>query len=91
MGRVDEDPLTLALSPPPNETPEQREKRLREEARAQKISDAIDEEIKAQKSAQKKRPHVKVLLLGQSESGEHNSHSTFVSTRGPVFLGTFYY
>ena len=48
MGRVDEDPLTLALSPPPNETPEQREKRLREEARAQKISDAIDEEIKAQ-------------------------------------------
>lgn len=70
MGRVDDDPLTLAISPPSNETPDQREQRLREEAKAKKISEDIDEEIKAQKNAQRKRPNVKVLLLGQSESGE---------------------
>lgn len=74
MGRVDGDPLTLALSPPPNETPEDREKRLRDEARARKISEDIDEEIRAQKNALKKKPNVKVLLLGQSESGEHRRH-----------------
>ncbi|KAH8092195.1 G-protein alpha subunit [Cristinia sonorae] len=65
---MDDDPLTLALSPPPNETPEERENRLRDEAEARKISEDIDEEIKAQRLALKKKPHVKVLLLGQSES-----------------------
>ncbi|TCD62322.1 hypothetical protein EIP91_007062 [Steccherinum ochraceum] len=78
MGRVDEDPLTLALSPPPNETPEEREKRLREEANARHVSETIDEEIKAQKNAMRKRPHVKVLLLGQSESAELLSWRTVI-------------
>lgn len=82
MGRVDDDPLTLALSPPPNETPGEREKRLVEEARARDISEAIDEEIKVQRNALKKKPNVKVLLLGQSESGKHHllsySSATFL-------------
>ncbi|THH26385.1 hypothetical protein EUX98_g7798 [Antrodiella citrinella] len=77
MGRVDDDPLTLAISPPPDETPEQREERLKEEAKARKISDDIDEEIKAAKNTQKKKPNVKVLLLGQSESGKSTTLKNF--------------
>lgn len=77
MGRqVDEDPLTAALRPPPNETPEQKEVRLREEATARKVSDEIDESIRAEKAAMKKKP-VKVLLLGQSESGKSTTLKNF--------------
>ncbi|GAW05553.1 guanine nucleotide-binding protein alpha-4 subunit [Lentinula edodes] len=65
----DEDPLTLAIAPPPNETPTQRDQRLAEEKKAKEISDSIDEEINVQRLAEKKENPVKVLLLGQSESG----------------------
>lgn len=64
------DPLTAALAPPPNESPQARERRLREEAEAQRVSDDIDETIRAERSALKKRKVMKMLLLGQSESGE---------------------
>ncbi len=65
-----EDPLTRALAPPPDETPEQREVRLNKEAEAQRVSDLIDESLRAERTAWKKRKVMKVLLLGQSESGE---------------------
>ena len=67
----DDDPLTLAIAPPPDETPEQREARLSAEAEARSISERIDEQLKTEKAAQRKRRSqtVKVLLLGQSESG----------------------
>ena len=68
--REHEDPLTLALAPPPNETPQAREVRLSTEAEAKRVSDAIDEALKAEKVALKKRKIMKMLLLGQSESGE---------------------
>lgn len=72
MGRQhDEDPLTLAIQPPPNESAEQRKTRLQAEDIARKISNDIDEELKQEKAALKKKPPVKVLLLGQSESGEY--------------------
>ncbi|KAL4254709.1 P-loop containing nucleoside triphosphate hydrolase [Abortiporus biennis] len=77
MGRVDDDPLTLALAPPPNETPDQKEARLRAEAEARKISEEIDERLKAEKAALKKKPPVKVLLLGQSESGKSTTLKNF--------------
>lgn len=65
----DEDPLSRVLAPPPNETPADRDARLRAEAEAKRISDAIDEEIQQQQKAEKKtaRP-IKILLLGASES-----------------------
>ena len=66
---VDEDPLSRLLAPPPNETVEEREVRLRLEAEARQISDRIDDQIKAERAAMKKNKPVKVLLLGQSESG----------------------
>jgi hypothetical protein len=67
----DDDPLTIALAPPPNETPAQREAREKAELQARRVSDDIDEQIRGERAAlkKKKRP-VKVLLLGQSESGK---------------------
>ncbi len=65
-----EDPLTRALAPPPNESPNEREQRLRAEAEAQRKSDQIDEVLKAERATLKKRKIMRMLLLGQSESGE---------------------
>ncbi|KAF8348185.1 guanine nucleotide-binding protein alpha-4 subunit [Amanita rubescens] len=63
----DDDPLTKALTPPPNETLDQRDARLKAEKEAQLRSDAIDEEINRQRVAEKKESHcVRVLLLGKS-------------------------
>ena len=74
MGRApgnDEDPLTLAMAPPADETPEMRAQRIQEEQRAKEISDEIDNQLMVELNALKKRQKmVKVLLLGQSESGE---------------------
>ena len=63
------DPLDEALKPPPDETPEQREIRLAQEAEARRVSQAIDAGIKAERQAQRKKRIVRLLLLGQSESG----------------------
>ena len=74
MGRLPhgEDPLTRALAPPPDETDEQRVRRLKAEEAARMVSDRIDDEIREEKAAlKKKKSPIKVLLLGQSESGAH--------------------
>jgi hypothetical protein len=64
------DPLTLAIAPPPDETPEARDIRLREEAEATRRNDEIEEQLKAEKGElRKKKGIVRVLLLGQAESG----------------------
>ena len=71
MGRqsVRNDPLDEILKPPPDETPEAKEARLAEEEDAKRVSKAIDESIKAERHIMKKRKVVRLLLLGQSESG----------------------
>jgi polynucleotide 5'-kinase involved in rRNA processing len=72
-GAIDRnDPFAVFHTPPPNETAEQRTLRERKELEAQRVSDRIDEELKAEKVALKKQQKgiVKVLLLGQSESGK---------------------
>lgn len=62
----DDDPLTRAMAPPPNETAAEREVRLLAEKEAQKRSDAIDEELNRQRNAEKKAPKcVRLLLLGK--------------------------
>ena len=63
----DDDPLARVLAPPPNETAEDRQARLRAEAEAKRISDAIDEELQQQRNAERRaaRP-IKILLLGMS-------------------------
>jgi hypothetical protein len=66
----DHDPLTAAIAPPPNETPAERAARLLEEVEARRVSDEIDEQLKQERASRRRqRPCVKVLLLGQSESG----------------------
>jgi guanine nucleotide-binding protein alpha-1 subunit len=45
----EDDPLTAALQPPADETPEQRAARERAEADARKVSEAIDDQIKSER------------------------------------------
>jgi len=68
-GTSDRDPLDSILRPPVDETDEERSIRLLTEERAKRVSDAIDEAIRQERQAAKKKDVVRVLLLGQSESG----------------------
>ena len=63
------DPLSRVLEPPPNETPEERAVREEKEAEARRVSEHIDEQIKSEKQKSRSKAQVKVLLLGQAESG----------------------
>jgi len=65
------DPLSAALLPPPDESPFERETRLKAERDAKTVSDSIDELIRIERNEKKKnKAEVNVLLLGQSESGK---------------------
>jgi hypothetical protein len=65
------DPFDAVLRPPPDETPAQREMRILAEQQAKQVSDAIDEQLRVERAELKRnRPDVKILLLGQSESGK---------------------
>ena len=63
------DPLNEVLKPPPDETPEEKVTRVAKEEEAKRVSQAIDLSIKAERQIMKKRKVVRLLLLGQSESG----------------------
>jgi hypothetical protein len=64
------DPLSRVLEPPADETSEQRAVREAKEAEARRVSERIDEQIKSEKQAKSRsKAQVKVLLLGQAESG----------------------
>ncbi|KZW01907.1 guanine nucleotide binding protein, alpha subunit [Exidia glandulosa HHB12029] len=69
-----EDPLTAALQPPLDETPEEKTKRLKREIKAKRVSDGIDVALRAERDELKRRraqrPEVKLLLLGQASSGK---------------------
>jgi guanine nucleotide-binding protein subunit alpha len=61
----DEDPLSIAIAPPPDETLEQRLVREAAEAEAKRISDEIDEQIRRDREHIKKvKKPMKLLLLG---------------------------
>ncbi|GLB39465.1 putative G protein alpha subunit [Lyophyllum shimeji] len=78
MGVIEYDPFAIFTAPPSNETPEEKIERERREAEEKRVSDRIDEEIKAEKAALKKQKGVvKVLLLGQSESGKSTTLKNF--------------
>jgi len=66
------DPFYEFMQPPPDETPAQKTARLKRELDAQRVNDSIDEDIKQERAREKKKKNIiKVLLLGQAESGEH--------------------
>ncbi|ETW75758.1 hypothetical protein HETIRDRAFT_481224 [Heterobasidion irregulare TC 32-1] len=73
----DDDPLAAALRPPPDESPDTRALRLAREEDARRVSRAIDDAIRAERQLNKKRRIVRVLLLGQSESGKSTTLRQF--------------
>ncbi|KAF7307916.1 G-protein alpha subunit [Mycena kentingensis (nom. inval.)] len=65
------DPLSIPLRPPPNETEEDKLVRLEAAKEATRVSKAIDVGLlEAKKLLDRKKRAVKILLLGQSESGK---------------------
>ncbi|KAJ8474612.1 hypothetical protein ONZ51_g7112 [Trametes cubensis] len=74
---VDRDPLSAALRPPIDETEEEKAHRLADEEAAKRVSLAIDEAIKLEDKQRKKRRLVRLLLLGQSESGKSTTLRQF--------------
>lgn len=66
---ADHDPLDAILRPPLDETPEEKACRIAQEEEARRVSMEIDESIRLERIARKKMRVVRLLLLGQSESG----------------------
>jgi len=64
--RWTDDPFVAACMPPPDETDDQRAKRVHEEAEAVRVSREIDESLQeARKLIEKRKKATKVLLLGK--------------------------
>ncbi|KAF7349021.1 hypothetical protein MVEN_01423400 [Mycena venus] len=78
MRSIDTDPLAAALAPPQNETPEERQRRIQSERAAKQVSDEIDDQLSRERQQAKRMPKpVKILLLGQSESGKSTTLKNF--------------
>jgi guanine nucleotide-binding protein subunit alpha len=61
------------MRPPEVESEAQRMERIAKETEAKNVSDLIDEDLRAEREKMKKRKasgEVKLLLLGQAESGK---------------------
>lgn len=62
--RSQDDPLSVALRPPPTESETDRQMRLQREAEARRISEQIDEELRIEREKLKKsKSDVKVTFI----------------------------
>jgi hypothetical protein len=67
-------PFIHGFPPQKDESPQERTLREQEETRAKVVSDAIDEQIKQDRVAFRRyQKAIKILVLGQSESGQFAS------------------
>lgn len=67
-----EDPLSIVLKPPQDETEEEKQERIRYEIAAKKRSDEIDKHIReeANRTKDNRTAEKTILLLGQAEAGK---------------------
>ncbi|EMD36098.1 hypothetical protein CERSUDRAFT_116002 [Gelatoporia subvermispora B] len=73
-----DDPLTQALEPPPDESPDERQVRLHQQQEAARVSHEIDEHIQEdKKELDRRKKAIKILLLGQAESGKSTTLKNF--------------
>ncbi|KAL1940922.1 hypothetical protein VTO73DRAFT_7558 [Trametes versicolor] len=73
-----DDPLARALQPPFDESLEERAVRIRQQEEAARVSKEIDEEIAvARKAYERRKRAIKILLLGQAESGKSTTLKNF--------------
>ena len=72
------DPLTLAALPPPDESDIDRERRLRREIEAKKVSDSIDDQLKQERAALKKKKQVRALVEQRLQTELVGERRTFM-------------